>query len=86
MIPEQERAAIVAALDCVSAVILFDEETPLELIRQVRPDALVKGADYRVDQVVGKEVVEASGGKVFLVDLLPDRSTSLLIEKMCKNA
>ena len=85
MIPEQERAAIVAALDCVSAVVLFDEETPLELIKKIQPDVLVKGADYRIDQVVGKEVVEAAGGKVILVDLLPDRSTSLLIEKMCKN-
>lgn len=82
LIPEQERATLVAALGCVSAVVLFDEVTPLNLIKEIKPDILVKGADYRIDQVVGRREVEASGGKVMLVDLLPNRSTSSIIEKI----
>ncbi|MBS3808952.1 MAG: D-glycero-beta-D-manno-heptose-7-phosphate kinase [Desulfobacterales bacterium] len=85
LIPQQERASIVAALDCVNAVILFDEDTPVELIRKIKPDVLVKGADYTIDQVVGKEVVEAYGGQVRLVDLLPDKSTSSLIRRIRGN-
>lgn len=82
LIPQQERAAIVAALDCVNAVILFDNDTPLELIKTIKPDVLVKGSDYSIDQVVGREEVEAYGGQVRLVDLLPDKSTSSLIERI----
>ncbi|MCF8112128.1 MAG: D-glycero-beta-D-manno-heptose 1-phosphate adenylyltransferase [Desulfobacteraceae bacterium] len=82
LIPQQERAAVVSALNCVNAVILFDEDTPVELIRKIKPDVLVKGADYTIDQVVGKEEVEAYGGQVRLVDLLPDKSTSSLIRRI----
>jgi D-beta-D-heptose 7-phosphate kinase / D-beta-D-heptose 1-phosphate adenosyltransferase len=82
LIPEHERAALVSALDRVTAVVLFDEDTPLELIKQVKPDLLVKGSDYRIDQVVGREEVEALGGRVVLVDLLPNLSTSLLIGRI----
>ncbi|MCF8035703.1 MAG: D-glycero-beta-D-manno-heptose-7-phosphate kinase [Desulfobacteraceae bacterium] len=82
LIPEQERAAIVAGLDCVNAVVLFDEDTPLSLIKTIKPDVLVKGSDYSPDQVVGRAEVEAHGGKVALVDLLPDKSTSALIRRI----
>ncbi|MFP4531910.1 MAG: D-glycero-beta-D-manno-heptose-7-phosphate kinase [Desulfobacterales bacterium] len=82
LIPQQERAAIVAALDCVNAVVLFDQETPLELIRTIKPDVLAKGSDYTIDQVVGKEDVESYGGQVRLVNLLPDKSTTSLIRRI----
>jgi len=82
LIPEQERACLLAALECVDAVILFSEDTPQNLIRQIKPDFLVKGSDYSMDQVVGRKEVEAFGGKVVLVDLLPDKSSSLLINRI----
>lgn len=82
LIPQQERAAIVAALDCVNAVVLFDQDTPLELIKIIKPDVLVKGSDYTKEQVVGKDEVESQGGQVRLVDLLPDRSTTSLVERI----
>ena len=82
LIPEQERATLLAAFDCVDAVVLFPEDTPENLIRRIRPDILVKGSDYRMDQVVGREEVEAHGGKAVLVDFLPDKSTSLLINRI----
>jgi D-beta-D-heptose 7-phosphate kinase / D-beta-D-heptose 1-phosphate adenosyltransferase len=63
-------------------VIIFEEDTPLELLQRVRPKVLVKGADYRIDQVVGREVVEANGGEVVLVDLVPGYSTTRLVKRM----
>lgn len=81
LIPDAERAALLGALDSVGGVVVFDEDTPLELIRQVQPDVLVKGADYTVDQVVGRDVVEARGGKVVLVPIVPEKSTTSLVEK-----
>ena len=71
-----DRAAVVSALSAVDAVVAFEEDTPLELIRALRPDVLVKGADYTEDRVVGADLVRASGGEVVLVDLLPGRSTT----------
>lgn len=82
LVSQSERAALLAALACVDAVTIFDEDTPLEVIEAVRPDVLVKGADYRPDQVVGREVVEAHGGRVALVPLLPQKSTSALVERI----
>jgi D-beta-D-heptose 7-phosphate kinase / D-beta-D-heptose 1-phosphate adenosyltransferase len=82
LIPEQERACLLAAFDCVDAVILFSEDTPHNLIRKIKPDVLVKGSDYRMDQVVGREEVEAFGGRVVLVDFLPDKSSSMLINRI----
>lgn len=79
--PQDERCALVGALDCVDAVTLFSEDTPLRLIEQVRPAVLVKGADYALEDVVGREAVEAAGGEVVLVDLVEERSTTRLIEK-----
>ena len=78
---EVARAEVLAAMEAVDLVVLFDQDTPLELIRQVRPQILAKGADYRLDQVVGREVVEAAGGEVVLVDLVPNQSTSEIIRR-----
>ncbi len=82
IVPEDARAAMLAALECVTAVVVFDEETPLELIREIRPQALVKGADYTLDQVVGRDLVVAWGGDVILVPLLPGHSTTALVAEL----
>jgi len=82
LVPEQERAALLAALDCVDAVTIFDEDTPLELLAAATPDVLVKGADYTVERVVGREFVESRGGRVALVPLLPEKSTTALVERI----
>jgi len=79
IVPEEARAAMLAALSCVAAVIVFDEDTPLELIREIRPQTLVKGADYALEQVVGRELVMATGGEVVLVPLVPGHSTTALV-------
>jgi D-beta-D-heptose 7-phosphate kinase/D-beta-D-heptose 1-phosphate adenosyltransferase len=76
---EQSRAAVVGAMKGVSAVLLFADDTPLELIRALQPDVLVKGADYTEDEVVGAELVKARGGRVVLVDLAPGHSTTNLV-------
>jgi D-beta-D-heptose 7-phosphate kinase/D-beta-D-heptose 1-phosphate adenosyltransferase len=82
LIPEGERAEMLAALKCVDAVTIFAEDTPLELLRAIRPDVLVKGGDYGVEQVVGHELVESAGGQVVLVPLLPKQSTTALINRI----
>jgi D-beta-D-heptose 7-phosphate kinase/D-beta-D-heptose 1-phosphate adenosyltransferase len=74
--PLADRAAVVGALAAVDAVVAFAEDTPIELIRALAPDVLVKGADYTVEQVVGADLVRQAGGEVVLVDLLPGRSTT----------
>jgi D-beta-D-heptose 7-phosphate kinase/D-beta-D-heptose 1-phosphate adenosyltransferase len=79
---EKERAHILASLDCVNYVTLFDEDTPLNLIELLKPDILVKGADYTKDEVVGGDVVEAYGGQVRLVNLVENQSTSCLIKNI----
>lgn len=78
---EAARARVMGALRCVDLVVLFDEDTPLRTIETLLPDVLVKGADYREDQVVGADVVKANGGRVALVDLVAGRSTSALVAK-----
>ena len=75
------RADVLAALEAVDLVVVFDEDTPLELIRQVRPAVLVKGGDYTRDKVVGRDIVEAAGGEVILVDLVPGHSTSGMVAR-----
>jgi D-beta-D-heptose 7-phosphate kinase/D-beta-D-heptose 1-phosphate adenosyltransferase len=75
-----DRAAVIAAVESVDAVISFDEETPIELIRRLKPDVLVKGGDYTIEGVVGAAEVEAAGGRVVLVDLVEGRSTTRLID------
>lgn len=76
IVKEEDRAAILSALSSVDLVVIFDEDTPIELIRAVRPDILVKGADYKPHEVVGKEVVESYGGRVELVPLIEGHSTT----------
>lgn len=79
--PQDARALMLAALGMVDAVALFDEDTPIDLIRAIRPDLLVKGSDYRIDQVVGADFIQSYGGRVLLVDLVAGHSTTALIEK-----
>jgi D-beta-D-heptose 7-phosphate kinase/D-beta-D-heptose 1-phosphate adenosyltransferase len=81
-IPENDRASIVSALDCVDYVVIFSEDTPLELIKSLKPDILVKGGDYSPETVVGREIVEGYGGKVCIIPLLKGISTSLLVDKI----
>ena len=78
---ERARAEMLAALEAVDLVVIFDEETPLDLIAKIQPGVLVKGGDYRREQVVGHEIVEASGGEVLLIDLLPGFSTTSLVNR-----
>ncbi len=80
---EQSRLLIMAALQCVSAVVLFNEETPYDLIKLVQPDVLVKGSDYQPENIVGYDIVAAKGGMVKTIDFLPGYSTSA-IEKRIK--
>lgn len=79
---EVDRAIVVAALECVSAVTLFDEDTPRELIAALLPDVLVKGGDYRVADVVGRAEVEAAGGRVIILPYLKGRSTTSMLERL----
>jgi D-beta-D-heptose 7-phosphate kinase/D-beta-D-heptose 1-phosphate adenosyltransferase len=81
-VPERERALVVAALGSVDAVSIFDEDTPLELVRGLLPAVLVKGADYTSETVVGKEIVEAAGGRIELIPLVEGRSTTELIARI----
>ena len=80
------RAHVLAALEAVDLVVVFDQDTPLELLRRVRPKVLVKGSDYRPEDVVGRELVEADGGRVVLVDLLPGHSTSAIVRRSVRPA
>lgn len=82
VVPEADRARLLAALACVDCVVVFDEDTPLELIRRLRPDVLVKGADYAPDAIVGARDVTEWGGRVVRVPLVPDRSTSALVARL----
>jgi D-beta-D-heptose 7-phosphate kinase/D-beta-D-heptose 1-phosphate adenosyltransferase len=79
--PVEARAEVLAALEAVDLVAVFNEDTPAELIAQVKPTVLVKGADYEDKQVVGRDVVEALGGEVILVDLVPGYSTSDMVAR-----
>ncbi len=79
---EDTRAVILAGLECVDAIILFDEDTPHELIHFVQPDVLVKGDDYKVEDIVGYDIVTAKGGKVITIPLVKGFSTTNLIAKM----
>ena len=70
------------ALDCVDQVIIFDEDTPLQLIEQIQPDILVKGGDYTTDQIVGADFIRKIGGKVITIDVVHDVSTSKIISTL----
>jgi len=80
--PAESRADVLAALEAVDLVVVFEQDTPLELIKRVRPTVLIKGADYKREEVVGHDVVEAAGGQVVLVDLVPGHSTTNIVRRM----
>ena len=80
--PEHERAELLAALAAVDAVVIFDEETPLAIVAAIQPDVLVKGADWADDAIVGREVVEARGGRVVRVALAPGYSTTTILDRV----
>ena len=82
IVGEVDRAFVVANLSPVDLVCLFDEDTPLNLISRILPDVLVKGADWNVDSIVGKNIVENTGGQVMTIDFVPDRSTTSIIDKI----
>ena len=82
LVPQSERAALLAALTFVDAVTIFDEDTPLAVLEAVKPHVLVKGGDYQASEVVGRELVEAAGGRVVIVPLTPDKSTSSLVARI----
>ena len=84
MVPEAERAEALAALEAVDAVVVYDEPTPREVVAAVRPDILAKGADWAEDAIVGREEVEAAGGRVERIPLVPGRSTTWLVERIRK--
>ena len=79
--PEGERAEVLRSLACVDAVVVFDEDTPHRLITEIQPDVLVKGADWGPSEIVGRDVVEARGGRVVRVDLAKGYSTTNLIQR-----
>ncbi|MEX2380131.1 MAG: D-glycero-beta-D-manno-heptose 1-phosphate adenylyltransferase [Vicingaceae bacterium] len=81
---ENSRAIILAALHFVDSVVIFNEETPLELIKKTKPDVLVKGSDYQIHEIVGHKEVQANGGEVKTIDFLAGFSTSSIINKACK--
>jgi rfaE bifunctional protein nucleotidyltransferase chain/domain len=81
IMPEHERAEILEALACVDAVVVFDEETPAVIIEALQPDVLVKGADWAADAIVGRDTVEARGGKVIRMPIESGWSTSAIIER-----
>jgi D-beta-D-heptose 7-phosphate kinase/D-beta-D-heptose 1-phosphate adenosyltransferase len=86
LMPQQDRAEVLAALGSVDYVTIFDEPTPQELIARVLPNVLVKGADWTINDVVGRAEVEAAGGRVVSIALAPGYSTTSLVEKIRKTA
>lgn len=82
IVQEDDRAFVLANLVPVDYVCTFDEDTPLSLITAITPDILVKGADWNINDIVGKDVVEHSGGRVATIDFIPNRSTSNIIERI----
>ena len=81
---EHSRSIILASLEFVTAVVMFDEETPYELIKSIHPDILVKGKDYKIEEIVGHDIVLANGGKVETIELTPGYSTTGIEQKILK--
>lgn len=84
IVPERERAEVLASLAYVDAIVIFDEPTPRELVAALLPDVLVKGGDWAGDQIVGREEVEAAGGRVASIPVVAGYSTSAMVEKIRK--
>lgn len=79
---EVSRAEILASLACIDSVVIFDEDTPYELIKHLKPDVLVKGSDYKAEEIVGYDIMNENGGRVVLIDYLPGYSTSNIERKI----
>ncbi len=84
LVPEDERAEMLAGLECVDYVVIFPESTPIELLSKLKPSIHVKGGDYKLEQLVEREVVEENGGKIIVGLNVPGKSTTNLIEVICK--
>ena len=82
IVPQEDRAYLLAALACVDYVVIFEEDTPHQLISAIQPDVLVKGGDYQPENIVGKDIVEARGGRVLTIPLTPNRSTTNVVQKI----
>jgi D-beta-D-heptose 7-phosphate kinase/D-beta-D-heptose 1-phosphate adenosyltransferase len=82
IVPATERVEALLALEAVESVVVYDEPTPIEVVRALAPDVLVKGADWAADEIVGRDVVEAGGGRVVRVETVPGRSTSAILERV----
>lgn len=82
VVDEQSRAILMASLQFIDLVVFFDEDTPYELIKALQPDILVKGSDYKAENIVGYDILMAKGGKVETIDFVPGFSTSSIVEKI----
>ncbi|KXJ99358.1 D-glycero-beta-D-manno-heptose 1-phosphate adenylyltransferase [Nitrospirales bacterium NOB] len=82
IVPEAQRAEVLAALACVDSVVIFSEPDPGALIAAIQPDVLVKGGDWPLDRIVGREIVEARGGRVQTIPLVPGVSTTMLVQRI----
>ena len=83
LVPEEERAEMLAGLECVDYVVIFPESTPIDLLSELKPNIHVKGGDYKLEQLIERDVVEANGGKVIVGLNVPGKSTTNLIEVIC---
>jgi len=79
---ENERAEILSGLECVDFVCFFDDDTPFEIINYLKPDVLAKGGDYSLDSIVGRDIVEANGGKVVVIPFVENKSTTNIVQKI----
>jgi D-beta-D-heptose 7-phosphate kinase/D-beta-D-heptose 1-phosphate adenosyltransferase len=86
ILPEHERVKIIASLDMVDYVTLFCEETPLEIIRALKPDVLIKGGDYALEEIVGRNEVESAGGRVLTIPFVKGKSSSGIVERIVRSA
>ena len=84
IVSQDQRAEVLAGLECVDYITVFNEPDPLKLIQALKPDVLVKGADWKEEDIIGADVVKAGGGKVVRVDVVPDISTSWIIQRIVK--
>lgn len=82
IVPQSDRAAVISNLRSVDYVCIFDEDTPYETIKMLRPDFLVKGADWKIEEVIGRDIVEGRGGKVVTLEYLSGKSTTNIIQKI----
>lgn len=82
IVPEDERGELLEALKCVDAVVLFDQETPWELLNHIRPDVLAKGGDYRIETIVGADLIQSYGGQVKVLPFVDGKSTTNVVERI----